>query len=175
MSIRDEIASRCKEGRLHFLQPVFPHSPLVRYMFVSPELYKLVETGPWGNAAEEKRFGQLRANLDAFTENKLLTVAWDPFKAGNAYFGRLDPIDEEVWDIRSRDPDPAIRVLGSFADTNLFIGLVWGWRKEWGDRKSREWRDARLRTNTEWRALFPSYKPHKGGQIHDYLTNAIGA
>lgn len=142
-------------------------------MFVSPELYKLTETGPWKNAAEEIRFGRLRADLDDFTGNAILTVAWEPYDAGNAYFGRLDPINEEVWDIRSRDPAPAIRVLGSFADTDLFIGLVWGLRKDWGDRKSREWRDARIRTNTAWRALFPSYEPHKGGQLHDYLTNAI--
>ena len=173
MSIRDEITSRCEEGRLFFLPTAMSFVPVVRHLFVSPEIYKLVETGPWMDVAEERRFGQLRANLDDYTRDAPLTVEWNPFEARDAYFGRLDPIVDEVWDIRSRDPSPAVRVLGSFADTDVFVGLVWGWRKEWGDKDSREWRDARVRTTTEWRKLFPTHAPHKGEDLHAYLTNAV--
>jgi hypothetical protein len=173
MSIRDEIARQCEERRLFFLPPAMTFIPVVRHLFVSPELYRLAETGPWADIAEEKRFGLLRANLDDFTRNAPLTVEWNPFEARDAYFGRLDPISDEVWDIRSRDPRPAIRVLGSFADTDTFVGLVWGWRKEWDGKESCEWRDARVRTGAEWRKLFPAYTPHKGDHIHDYLSNAV--
>jgi hypothetical protein len=142
-------------------------------MFVSPSIFRLVESGPWDSANEERRFSKLRANLDDFTRGAILTVEWNPYQARDAYFGRLDPITEEVWDIRSRDPSPAIRVLGSFADTDTFLGLEWGWRKEMGDRNSRAWRDAKTATKAHWRRLFPSYQPHKGANLHDYLSNAV--
>lgn len=144
-------------------------------MFVSPEIFRLVETGPWTTTEEEKRFGKLRGNLDEFTRGATLTVEWNPFEARSAYFGRLDPLADEVWDIRSRDPSPAIRVLGSFADQDLFVGLVWGWRKTFGDRTTREWRDARETAKAEWRKLFPTYSAHQGENLHAYLTKAIPA
>lgn len=173
MSIRDEISNRCQEGKLRYLPVAIRGLPTVRYLFVTPEIFRLVETGPWDGVAEEKRFGRLRADLDDFTRGAKLTVEWEPYEARAAYFGRLDPIQDEVWDIRSRDPSPAIRVLGSFADCDLFVGLIWGWRKEWGDRNSREWRDAREQTKAMWRNLFPTYSPKRGDNLNEYLTNAI--
>lgn len=173
MSIQDELNSRCAEGRLFYLPLARTNLQTVRYLFVSPELYRFVATGPWENKAEEKRGGFLRADLDDFTRGAILTVEWNPFEARAAYFGRLDPTTAEVWDIRSRDPRPGIRVLGSFADKDTFVCLLWFLRKEWEDRHCRKWRDARVQASTEWRNLFPSYETLKGENIHDYLSNAV--
>jgi len=173
MSIRDEIDDRCTEGRLCHLPLTLSYDATVRHMFVHPDLYRLVETGPWETPTVESRFGRLRGNLDEFTRGAKLVVEWNPFEARDAYFGRLDPTTDEVWDIRSRDPKPALRVLGSFAGIDLFIGLEWAWRREFGDRHSRAWRDARERAKTKWRGLFPTYDPHRGEHLHEYLTNAV--
>ena len=173
MSIQDEIRTLCEDKRLFLLENILRHLPTFRHLLVVPELYALTETGPWDSVTQERRFRRLRANLDEFTRGATLTVEWNPYEARDAYFGRLDRIEDEVWDIRSRDPAPAIRVLGSFADKDVFVGLVWGWRKDWGCRDSREWRDAIERTKCEWRKLFPTYKPHRGEHLHAYLSDAV--
>jgi hypothetical protein len=173
MSIRDEIASRVAEGRLRHL----PHSilsvPQVRSLFVSEEVGRIVFQ-PWANDSEGLRFSLLRAQLDVFTAGGLISVAQDPFKKPKAtYMARVDPPADEVWDIRSIDPKPAIRVLGCFSEMNLFIALVWEYRKPLGGLDSRQWRDFRERCKAEWRKLFPTYEPLSGKTSNDYASGII--
>ena len=39
--------------------------------------------------------------------------------------GLLAPREDAFWDIRSRDPRPGLRVIGHFAETDVFVALVW--------------------------------------------------
>jgi hypothetical protein len=172
MSIHDEIRNRVHEGRLWLLRPALPASRIVRPMFASREIMDVV-LGPWSDPEWEERCGRLRADLDVFITGRLLTVAERRYQARTAYMAQLDQPRDEVWEIRSRDPEPSLRVFGRFADTNWFVALTWWKRAELGGPKSREWRDAIVGCKTEWRNLFPSYAPKIGNQIHDYFNGPI--
>ena len=173
MSIRDEISSRCNEGRLYCLVPALIGTPVVRTMFVSPEVNDVV-FGPWNDKEIESRAGRLRADLDMFTSGMVISVGENPFKKKKtAYMSPLDPTINEVWQIRSRDPKPGIRVFGQFSERDVFVSLTWGCRANLGGPGSREWRDTRERCKAEWRKLFPAYNPHTGNDPDEYISNII--
>jgi hypothetical protein len=170
MSIRDEITSRVEEGRLFYLPPLIQSQPVVRSMFIGEALVDAV-TPPWEESSEGFRLSRLRADLDAFTEGRLISIAATPFKKpSSAYIARVYPPEDEVWDIRSRDPKPAIRVLGCFAETDVFVALIWEYRKPLGGSGSKEWRDFVERCKAAWRNLFPAYGPYKGDDLRDYVS-----
>ena len=169
MSIYDELRDRVSEQRLFRLLPAMPNALVVRQMFVSPEIHGLL-LGPWGESEWEERCGLLRGDIDRFIEGRLISVAKHAYKARSAYMAQLHPPGNEAWEIRSRDPDPGLRVLGRFADTNIFVALTWWKRADLGGPTSREWRDAIEGCNAEWRKLFPVYPPKSGANIHDYIS-----
>lgn len=169
MSIRDQINFRCEEKRLFHLPHTLPGQPVERTMFVSQEVYDAA-CGPWA-PSEANRLGRLRADLDMFTEGKIISVAEDPYKKPKStYMARVDPPRDEVWDIRSRDPKPGVRVLGCFCETDTFIALVWDYRALLNGPGSREWRDLIVKCKAEWRKLFHPYQPHSGSKISDYVS-----
>jgi hypothetical protein len=173
MSIRDEIRARVAEGRLAYLPPLISSLPAVRAMFVSEEINGVVRP-PWTNTAEGLRFSELRAHLDMFTVGTLISIANDPFRKPKAtYMARVDPSSDEVWDIRSIDPSPAIRVLGCFGETDTFVALVWDYRINLSGPRSKEWRDFREACKAEWRKLFGPYPPFSGGDAYDYISRNI--
>jgi hypothetical protein len=100
--------------------------------------------------------------------------AWlidDPYKKDKtAYLARLSPRADEVWEIRSRDPTPAIRVFGRFAICDTFIAFNWGYRKDLGGLGSKEFRFEINRAKSEWKKIFPTYQPVSGADIHDYVS-----
>jgi len=182
MSIRDSIAFWVKEGRLHELRPVFDSDPIRRTMIISTEILELIN-GPWEDASWERRCGFLRGTLETFVKGQEIGVCLKPYKAANAYMGRLDNPEDEVWDVRSIDPNPGIRVFGRFAERDVFVGLLWSPRSveipysqrlPLGKKDSVEWKNAILECKSEWRKLFPSYQPVHGDEIHEYIeTNFI--
>jgi hypothetical protein len=142
-------------------------------MFVSAELLEAV-LGPWSCVEDEVRFNRLRADLDMFIDGSLLSMAQAPYKKPKTtYMARLDPIADEVWEIRSRDPKPGIRVFGRFSEKDVFIALTWEFRDGLGGPASREWRDAREGCKAEWRKLFPTYPALGRNDLHDYASNII--
>ena len=175
MSIHDEIVLRVAERRLYSLQPLMPSTIGVtsRHLYVNKEIFPLL-VGPWHNAQWEERCGYLRADLDRFIHGGLIPVAERPFLRGNsAYMRQLFRWRENVWEIRSRDPKPGIRVLGRFADTDVFVALSWWHRADLGGPRSREWRDAIVGCKTEWRNLFPAYEPKSSGDDNVYPKACI--
>jgi hypothetical protein len=138
-------------------------------MFGSLEINELL-VGPWADPVHEERCGKLRADLDMFVEGRLISVARDSRRAGTAYMSQLEPAQNEVWDIRSRDPRPGIRVFGRFAETDVFVALTWSERLTLGKAGSAEWRGEIERCKAIWRALFPTYPPHSGVKLHDYVS-----
>ncbi len=122
---------------------------------------------------DEYRCGRAYADLLAFIYRNPIVVARNPRQGGSSYTSRLMPPRDEVWDIRCVDPEPGIRVLGRFAEKDVFIGLTWEIRLRLKHFDSREWRDAILRCGTLWRQLFPAYPPLMGDYFADYISDAI--
>ena len=177
MSIHVEISRWVTQGQLFPLHPLFPPLPQVspRYMYLSEEVRSLI-IGPWDSPEWEERCGYLHADLDKFSQGSLIPVAGSPFRKGRtSYMRQLGPWRREVWEIRSRDPDPGIRVLGRFADTDVFIALSWWRRADLGGPGSRAWRDAIVACNTKWTHLFPAYAPISSGGASVYPTACISA
>jgi hypothetical protein len=174
MSISDEIKVLVDGERLFRLRPIVlpPRHNEIRQMYVSEEVNARI-TGPWADGPDEFRCGKAHADLLAFTYRDPLVIAKDPRHGGSSYASRLQPPGDEVWDIRCVDPAPGIRVLGRFANKNVFIGLTWEIRLNLKDFDSREWRDAIVRCGREWRLLFPAYDPLMGEYFADYLTDGV--
>ena len=175
MSISAEIVQKVQEGRLYHHQLLMPPSAGVppRYMYLSGKINSLL-TGPWHSEEWEKRCGYLRADLDRFVQGGMIPVAERPLSRGkHSYMRQLFRWREEVWEIRSRDPQPGLRILGRFADTDVFIALSCWHRTDLGGPRDRKWRDAIVGCKTEWRNLFPSYEPKSSGDNHVYPTACI--
>ncbi len=183
MSIRDEIDARVGEvpPRLYRLERSLKSDPESRTMFVSEEIKTLLD-GPWSHQDLRYRAGRLRADLEEFIKGSVIFICFEPFQAKVAYMGRLTPPEDSVWDIRSRDPAPALRVVGLFAETDLFIALRWAPRSrrvEWttkpplGPRDSREWRDIVVQCKTDWTNLFHAYPPVKGDDVNAYISDSV--
>jgi hypothetical protein len=176
MSIYSEILSRSSEGRLFALPPLMPpqRGNAPRQLYVSPEINALCNTGPWLNGKWMSRCMALRAALDRFSQGGVIPIAARPLSGGKSSFMRqLFRWREEVWEIRSLE-EPGIRVLGRFADTDLFIALTWHKRADLLGPKSRQWRDAIIGCKTNWVNLFPAYPPKSGGS-NAYPTDYISA
>jgi len=174
MSIRDEIKSLEGHERLHRLRPIvpLPRQRKIRTIYVSEEINAKI-VGPWNDRRDEYRSGRAHADLLAFTYRDPLVVARRPRQGGASYMSRLMPPRDEVWDIRCVDPAPGIRVLGRFAERDVFIGLTWEMRLALKKFGSREWRDAILRATHVWRQLFPVYDPLMGDYFADYISDAV--
>lgn len=169
MSIRDEINNRITEGRLFHLLPYIPGSEVRRTLLASLEVYEMAQP-PWPENWEGERHSQARGYLDLFTEGRLISIAEDPYdKEVNTYLARVDPLEDEVWDIRCIDPVPGLRVFGRFAETDVFIALSFNYRENLFD--DRDWRDEIEFAKAEWRKLFPSYEPHRGATLYDYVSS----
>ena len=111
-----------------------------------------------------------------------MTISWDPSKARDAKMGRLDPIADEVWDVRSQEPSPGLRVFSRFAEKDVLVALTCSPRSisvSWLDRlpllgrDSRQWRDAIIECKRDWNILFPAYEPLRGDDLDDYISNAV--
>jgi hypothetical protein len=175
MSIFDDILYRIGENRLTDLTPGLPTIAPVRRMLISPGIANLI-FGPWDNDEWEARCGMLRADLDRFISGDRLPVAADRMyeRKTASYLKRLMPGEDEIWEIRSRDPQPALRVFGRFAACDVFVALTCEQREDLGDGMTRQWRDAKVECATEWRNLFPAFDPvHSVNPIRydDYVTN----
>ena len=142
-----------------------------RALYASPEVHRLI-TGPWADKAEEHRCGKLWEDFDRFVEGRLIAVALDsPYKKPkNTYLSRMDPTGNEVWQIRSRDPKPAIRVFGRFAYRDCFVGFSWSYRNKLGGSGSTEFRKEIRTCLASWRHIFPSYNAFTGDSVNEYIS-----
>lgn len=149
-------------------------------MLLSRELQSLLD-GPWVNPRWKSRFSaQLRADLEAFVQGQFLSLSLVPFGARNEYMALLDPPSDGIWDIRSRMPSPGLRVLGAFAEKDVFIAMLCAPRSVAVDvlhrppllnKDSREWRDSIQEVKSEWRRLLLTYPPVGGDNPNDVLSD----
>ena len=132
-------------------------------MYVSEAVWALLQTS-LADPIMEERLGVLEADLEAFV---------DGTEIHPRYLFLLYPASEAVWEIRSMRPDPSIRVLGRFADKDVFVATNYALRHELGGWQSRDWRDVKLKSRAIWTNLFHTYRPVSTTNIHDVVTGAI--
>ena len=142
-----------------------------RQVYLFKDVASMVE-GPWSTKADAFRWGYVRADLEHLIQDAWIVVPEDPRRGGSALMSLLVPPEEGVWDIRCRDPQPGIRILGCFALRDVFIGLTWEYRLPLKDFESSEWRNAISRSKTQWNLCF-WHQPFKGSYPDEYLSGAI--
>ena len=176
MSIHDGIRHRCDEGRL-FPFTLGDGAPR-RWLFMSKDVHELF-TGPWKNQEWRNRCTDLSVDFEQFVSGQVVSVATNPRKAKRAYMSQLEKPYERVWDIRSRNPSPGIRILGRFAEQNVFVALSWYLRNRLGEYGSDEWNFAIGDSKTRWRQLFHPYdalgddRKISKDNIHDYISSKV--
>lgn len=163
MSIHEEIKDRVTQGMLYPLLPRAPGITAQRAMFLSEWLWNVVNS-PVGDEEWERRIGELIADLETF-------IIGDPVYP--KYLFLLYPARDAVWEIRSADHKPSIRVLGRFASKDTFVATNYALR-EWLDGwQSRQWKEVKRQCGAIWRWLFGTYLPIVTTNIHDVVTGAI--
>ena len=168
-SIEDHIREQDIGGRLVKVVPLIPGG-YRRVLFAEKGLHDEIEAGASAPDATQFRIGQLRRDFDRFSIGQLITVGYGREKS--CFLKPLDPEDEQVWEIRSRDPKPSIRVFGRFACRDVFIATHKALRPNLGDDRI-EWAREIRRCKAIWRQVFPTFDPHSGDSIGDYLSNVI--
>lgn len=133
--------------------------------------------GPWTSPKCGSRVGLLRGDLESFVKGERVSVCLKPYTAKEAFLGRLDRPEDEVWDMRSRTASPGLRLFGRFAAPNIFIAFtwaprstVWNGREPMGDRHNPKWDVAKLECERQWGLLFPKHEPIHGEEVQDYVT-----
>ena len=122
MSIDILIEDSTGGGKLFKLLPYEPSTRIIRLIYLAPVVMNYV-------ASDDPRAGYLHAELDSFISGDNIVISMVPRNAATAFIGILDPPENGMFDIRSRDPRPAMRILGGFARKDVFIGLVLRTRK----------------------------------------------
>lgn len=166
MSIYDELSYLVSQKRLFFLNPAMSGEEIVRRMYVSEEINSMIMGPTWEDAKWEENCGILRRDFDRFITGRRISVRRPPSRNVTSLFALLEPPNDDVWEIRSRDPTPQLRVFGRFAMTDMFVALTW-WKRP--DLES-QWRYAREECKTEWSRLFPAYRPISGANIRDCIS-----
>jgi hypothetical protein len=178
MSIRAQWRSLVKQGLLFDLPP-FPGDPNARTVLMSASINQLV-VGPWDDKLMGERCARLTAGLQGIVRGNLLKVCMTPFAHREAQLGRLDPIEDAVFDFRSREK-PGLRVFCRFAEKNVLVALIcaprsvkvsWLDKLPLGDRHSKRWKRAVRECIAQWSVLFPRHDPVRGDNLDDYLTRA---
>lgn len=163
MSIHALIQDKVKKGMLFPLGLRAPGAAARRAMFVGEEVWALLRS-PEGDDAWERRIATLQADLEFFVEGRAI----DP-----SYLKRLWPARDAVWEIRSARENPSIRVLGLFADYDVFIATNMALRPALRGWETRAWRDVKLTARTKWGHLFHTYQPMNSPDIRDLVSGAL--
>lgn len=99
-------------------------------------------------------------------------------KSGYSALGRLDPIEDGIWDIRCREK-PGLRVFCFFLERNVLLATfcrpraVRVWWIDWLPLVDMvQWTLGKISAKRLWTMHFPAESPMIGDTANDYLTNA---
>jgi hypothetical protein len=148
------------------LFPVLPKArgePVRRALFVTESLNTVLNS-PEGSIEWEQRVAELRADLEVFVTSRTINPK---------YLFLLYPARDAVWEIRSIRDDPSIRVLGLFAQRDVFIATNLAFRSDLGGWQSREWKAVKRTARAQWRRFFLSYDPVRGYDVKKLVTGAL--
>lgn len=168
MSIRQTVNELVSQGRLICLPSLLLGEETFRTIYTTPELLRDVMP-PFATDNDGYRLAEFRSYLDAFTEGAELSVAERPFnKPSDAMLARVNPVEDEIWDMRSVSPTPGIRALGAFIDQDEFVLLTWEFRENLDEQGA--WSEEIDRFKSEWINLFGSLRPFQGVSLDAYLS-----
>ena len=174
MSIQHSIEDAIAEGRLLVFEPEFDSDELVRSLLLHPQLESDISerVEEWG-----RRVGRLRADFESFVKGEHISLSMTPFEHKTATMGLMAPTADGIWEIRSRDPKPGLRVFGKFPCADTFVALDWeprsvrfGRKEPLGTRFSLEYQLALLETNKRWNIALPDLAPLLEGNYRDYVS-----
>jgi len=144
MSIAQTIQKRVSEHELYALAILPKGAERLRKMFITADLHQAISNP---QPHEVAMFARLESDLAVFVTSPSIDMG---------YLKLLKPLRNAVWEIKSPRPSPGLRVLGLFADRNVFIAMQHYRRVDLGKFGSREWRNAIELARASWRKLFPT-------------------
>jgi hypothetical protein len=168
MSIRDEINRHVANRALFHLLPLLEGSRVARTMFISAEVMEVADPFVFADDWDGRRLQMVRPMLDTFINGRLIGIATKPHnKDGSAFLARVDPVQDEVWDIRVIDPVPGVRVFGRFSEFNTFVALNWNLRENL--KREEHWAEQIQDCIQQWQKLFPAHSAHSSSKVSDYV------
>jgi hypothetical protein len=176
MSTWNEVKSPTGQT-LYRVPQSFPGLPEKRTIYCSAFVRNLA-TGVNADTEGKIRGRELRADFDYFIDGRKIYLRPLFSRDEPAHMALLEPPDIEVWEIRSIDPSPSLRVFGSFTRKDVFVALTWAARRDLGGQFSKEWRAAIQEFREEWEVYFGTIRPLAGSYDdvnhyeHIYLSNA---
>lgn len=169
--MRIMLSERVRSGELVLWTPQFDGEACERSLFITSEINEEFDVSTWKDMSLAVRYSQLSGDFDRFATGDTIPVGMAPYdKDDSAFMARIDPTDYGIWDIRSTAPSPAIRVLGAFAETDVFVALITRLRRDLGGKGSREWALAREAAISRWENLFPGKPRLVGENINDFIS-----
>ena len=167
--MQDMLDAGQRHEMLRFWKPLLPR-PRIRMLYVAKELVDEIES----NDRDEYRMGQLSRDFDFFCQSPRIAVGTG--RETTCFMKRLEPGADEVWELRSRDPEPQVRVFGRFAQPDCFVATHAAFREDLGDLswsrwEGNNWPTEIQRCKSKWAVLLPSQVTFSGGSIHAYITS----
>ena len=161
MSIRKVIGWKAGDRSIY---PLVPESgSILRAMFLGESLWTALNAS-YEDEEMEDRMGRLKADLEFFASSPTI----DP-----KYLFHLYPARDAIWEIRSVRDAPSIRVLGLFAEKDVFIATTFALRSDLGGWQSREWKEVKRTARQRWASLCHPYAPLVTTEVNDVVTGAI--
>lgn len=149
-------------GTLVPLSPLSPRAMKRRALYVTQPIWRLLNDETTDDISEE-RYGRLRADLETFVVERDLAPR---------YLYWLTPRHDLVWEIRSIADQPTLRVLGLFAERDIFVALTIEERSELGGWDSESWKRAKRTAVQRWGTIL-TCAPLKGECEDDFFSGAI--
>lgn len=111
--------------------------------------------------------GAIEAALTAWTVGDYL---YDNGRRGAGFIKRLEAPPPEIWEIRITHPAPQARIFGRFAEPDTFIAMTMHTRSYLKKKGSHAWINTCNRCAADWATLLPTFPPHRGNIVADYIT-----
>lgn len=166
MLIGETIKAALAANRLIRASPVVPWAGEPRVFLMCKPLNDALTGGRLANDdAVVRRWAQLEADISHFIEGGFVN---------EKLLKQLDPTKQEVWELISRNPSPAFRVFGRFAQPDVFIGTHVKKRKCLGKKRSLNWEIAKLECEEYWKEAGLT-APFSGETYEDYITENASA
>jgi len=168
MSISDEIEEHCRIGSL------------IRFEASgNPRAHELDETtfrklyitrGIHSFLASDRHFVEdTRADFSDFAYGEMIKVALH-LDHILCFLARLEPPQDEIWELRIYDTEPQLRFFGRFAERDTFVALMGPTEKSRFFRPKIDHNKIKRACIAEWNRLFNSPALSKGDDIDAYLS-----
>ncbi len=171
MSIREALQGHVNSGALALWTPTMPGQGVGRSLFLHSSIVQELNPEHWADDEMSMRYGRLKADFDTFAGGDMIAVGMQPYdKDSSAFLARVDPVEYGAWCLRCYAPKPSIRVMGGFAEQDVFVALMSQPREMLDGPGGTKWMRFREDTLARWRDLFPGLQPLVSETIEDYLS-----